>query len=261
MEKITSVKNDKIKGVVKLREAKERKQKNLIIIEGQREIALAIAGGINLSTLFVCPEFGDDKYLLLNKVNQSAVIELGRDVFQKIAYREHPDGYLALAEPQNHGLAELKVGRNPLIIVLENVEKPGNLGAILRTADAAGADAVIVCDPATDVYNPNVIRASQGTVFTVPVAVCKSAEAIKWLDDKKIPSYSAALSATKNYVKMDYKQPTAFIFGTEDKGLSDEWLRATTEQIIIPMKGKIDSLNVSNSVAIMVYEAVRQREI
>lgn len=259
-EKIISLQNPKIKNLIHLQKAKNRRSENVIIIEGEREIFLALSAGIVIENLFYCSELAKNEYKILDKVNPDLTVEITKEIFDKISYREHPDGYFVLAKPKYLDLAEIKIKPKPFIIVLESVEKPGNLGAILRTADAAGADAVIVCDPQTDIYNPNVIRASQGTVFTKQVVVCSTAEAIDWLAEKKISSYAATPDTDKLYTDSNFSDSSAIVFGTEDKGLSDEWLDRATEKIKIPMLGTIDSLNVSNSAAIMIYEVVRQRK-
>jgi RNA methyltransferase, TrmH family len=259
-EIITSTQNPKIKNIIKLQKTKNRKNNNLIMIEGEREIFLALESGIKISEFYYCSDFASNKYDVIDKINNNIITSVSAEIFKKIAYKEHPDGYLALAEPKHYFLKDLKLGEKPLVVVLEGVEKPGNLGAILRTADAAGVDAVLVCDGQTDIYNPNVIRASQGTVFTKQVAVCTNKEVIAWLKEKKIKTYAAALNAKKFYDDIDYNQSSAIVFGTEDKGLSEEWLCNAEELIKIPMHGEIDSLNVSNSAAIIIFEALRQRK-
>jgi len=188
-------------------------------------------------------------------------LEVGKAAFARIAYREGSDGLIALAVPRNLKLNELKLSSNPLILVLESVEKPGNLGAIMRTADAAGIDAVIVCDPLTDIYNPNAIRSGVGCIFTRQVVLSTSKEAIEWLKRKKIKIYAAALTnKALIYHQMNFCGPTAIVMGTEATGLSNDWLDNSDNQIIIPMKGIADSMNVSTSAAVLVFEALRQRE-
>ncbi len=181
------------------------------------------------------------------------------NVFEKVAYRENTEGVIAVARPKFHSFDSLKLQKNPLLIILESVEKPGNLGAVLRTAEAAAVDAVIVCDPLTDIYNPNVIRSSLGCVFSVPIVVCRNQDAIQYLKEKNIRTYAAELKASKRYDLTDFTQPAAIVLGTEATGLTDEWISAADEKIIIPMLGSHDSLNVSASAAIIVFEALRQR--
>lgn len=255
---ITSFGNPKIKEVIRLKKAGQRREQDLILIEGEREINLAVAVGLTPETLFICEELGGKKNIVKN-LKEENIFYTSKEVFKKISYREHPDGLLALAKPEYKKLESLKLPANPLLIILEAVEKPGNLGAILRTADAAGADAVIINDLKTDIYNPNVIRASQGTVFTSKVVISKTEETIKWLKKNKIKSLATAPDAEKNYSEEDYKKGTAIIMGAEDKGLSEVWLDAADEKIKIKMAGKIDSLNVSVATAIVIFEALRQR--
>lgn len=254
--KIESLDNPKIKNIVKLRESsRERKEQGLFLIEGHREISLAQKGGVEIASLIYSPEYIKQELA----IDEEKIIEVSKKVFAKISYRENPDGFLAIAKSQEQKLAEIKLSANPLLVVLEAVEKPGNLGAILRTADAAGLDAVIINDLKTDLYNPNVIRASQGTVFTVKVVLSSIEETIEFCKDKGIKILATAPEAVKEYTGVDYKKGSAIIMGAEDKGLSAKWLKAAEEKIKITMRGKIDSLNVSVSAAIVLFEAVRQR--
>jgi RNA methyltransferase, TrmH family len=260
MELITSTGNPRIKNIVKLQEkASERKAQGLIVIEGGREIGLAMGAGIEITELFICPEIRRNADPGSEELFKAiACTEITKEVFSKIAYREGSDGLVALARPGQHSLENIKLSANPLVIVLEAVEKPGNLGAILRTADAAHADAVIICDPKTDIYNPNVIRASIGTVFTCQVAAAATEDVMDWLKKNSITPYAAALSAQTTYTEARLEKPCAIVMGTEADGLSEKWLKGA-EQIKIPMLGKIDSLNVSTSCAVIVFEAVRRR--
>lgn len=257
-EFISSPQNPKIKQVLRLLEkASERKSQNLTVVEGEREIELARKAGCRMQTIFRCNElYGNE---LSFAAPENSIFEISKTLFDKLAYRENRDGLLALIEPKKISLTEIRLSPNPLVIVLESVEKPGNLGAVLRTADAARADAVLVCDPQTDLYNPNVIRSSIGCLFSNQVVVCTSDEAIRWLREKRIRSYAAALTAKHFYHETDLSQPSAIVMGTEATGLSDKWLREADAQIKIPMRGQIDSLNVSTSTAILVFEAMRQR--
>ncbi|GAB6012303.1 TrmH family RNA methyltransferase [Viscerimonas tarda] len=261
METISSLQNPKIKNITKLAKNKERKQQNLFIIEGGRELSLALVGDYSIQAVFICPElFASTDYPeVLDTLPDSIKQEVSESVFQKIAYREGSDGLLALARPKNHSLSDLHLSDNPFIIVLEAVEKPGNLGAILRTADAAAADAVIICDPLADLYNPNTIRSSVGCLFTVQTAVCPSEEALRWLRANNIRSFAAELQASSWYQDTDFKQPAAIVMGTEADGLTAFWLENADTRIKIPMRGRIDSLNVSVSTAILTFEAMRQR--
>ncbi|NDV79213.1 RNA methyltransferase [Dysgonomonas sp. 511] len=261
MEKITSLQNLRIKNIVKLAKAKERRSQGLFIIEGARELSLALMAGYKLDSVFICPELFEktDYPDVLNSIEQDKIYEVSEAVFEKIAYREGSDGLLALAKPRKHGLENLELSANPFVIVLEAVEKPGNLGAILRTADAAQVDAVIICDPATDLYNPNVIRSGVGCLFTVQTAVCGSEEAFAYLQKNNIRTFAAELTASNWYQDTDFAKPSAIIMGTEADGLTDFWLSSADARIKIPMRGKIDSLNVSVSTAVLTFEAMRQR--
>lgn len=254
---ITSKSNPKIKNVVKLQKSSERREQNRIIIEGRREIERAVACGFIVDTLFVCND------ILKESVNIAAnyVEEVTLEVFEKIAYREGSDGLLAVAIPKYADLKSFKPKKNPLIIVLETVEKPGNLGAIMRTADAAGVDAVIIADPRTDLYNPNAIRASIGTIFSVPLFACSSEECINWLRENNIKIYCTYLKASIDYLEADFRQGSAIVMGTEATGISDIWVDAADQNLIIPMNGIADSLNVSVTTAIVVFEAIRQRRV
>lgn len=261
-EIISSTQNPKIKNVVLLIDkSSERRKQHLVVIEGAREITLAMQAGISAQTLFYCTDiFSQESVLLLDTLTEKdcSLYQVTKNVFDKIAFRENSDGLVLLATPVFLNLEDLKLPEYPLIIILESVEKPGNLGAVLRTADAANVDAVIICDPKTDLYNPNAIRSSVGCIFTCPIVTATASEVLAWLNLKNIQSYAAALTAEKFYHETDLKPATALIFGTEADGLTDFWLQ-NSPQIKIPMLGKIDSLNLSNSVAIMVFEAKRQR--
>ncbi|OFX85818.1 MAG: rRNA methyltransferase [Bacteroidetes bacterium GWF2_33_16] len=260
MEKITSIQNPRIKNIVKLQQkSSERKNQNLIVIEGFREIALAIKSGIEIKAIFFCSEIISSERIKEINNNENLVFDISREVYHKIAYRESTEGILVLAEPCFLSLKDLKLRKNPFLIILESVEKPGNLGAILRTADAANVDAVIICDPLTDIYNPNVIRSAVGCVFTNKVVACSSEKAMHWLKENKIKSFAAALTAKQFYHETDFTGSSAIVMGTEADGLTQKWIKGTDEQIKIPMNGEIDSLNVSTSTAILVFEAMRQR--
>lgn len=255
---ITSRENPKIKEIIKLKGARsEREKKGLIVIEGQREISLALEAKLNLSSLFFCPKLLKGKPLF--KLSPEKLIEVAPAVFEKISFRENPDGFLALAALPSAALNNIKLSKNPLLIILESVEKPGNLGAILRTADAAGVDAVIISDKKTDIFSPNVIRASQGALFTTQIACAGLKETYEYLKQRGISIYGTTPGAKIFYTATNWKKPAAILLGTEDRGLSQDWLKKCDEKIRIPMHGKIDSLNVSVSAAVVVYEALRQR--
>lgn len=257
--KITSTQNPKVKSLLALEKPRERRKQQLFVIEGKKEIGLALEAGYKIGNIFFCDEiigaeevgklFRDDKLL----------IPVSKDVFDKLAVRENSGGMIAVAEQKLHTLDRITLSNNPLVLVLESVEKPGNLGAILRTADASGVDAVIICDPQTDFYNPNVIRSSIGCIFTKQVAAATSEETINWLKKNNIQIYCTYLKASKLYHLTDYTQPAAIVMGTESTGLSDTWVKNSDANIIIPMQGKIDSMNVSTAAAVVVFEAKRQR--
>lgn len=257
MIKITSPQNPKIKLAQKLFKSRERKKEDLILIEGYSEINMAIESGLVIDTLFFCPSLASSKKI--NKVADDKILELDKDLFSRISFRDNPDGFVALAQVKRKKLDEIKLSKNPLVIVLEKVEKPGNLGAVLRSADAAGVDAVILADPRTDIYQPNVIRASLGAIFSVPVAVANNDEVLDWLKQNKIKSFAAIVGAKINYTKADMSGAAAIIVGTEHEGLSDFWQKNTDVSVSIPMAGKIDSLNASVSTAVILFEVVRRR--
>ena len=260
---ISSLQNPLIKNVLLLGEKpRARKEQNRIVIEGLREIRLAIASGFNITDLLYTPELvsdGDLK-LLIDQSNQVELTEVTPGVFNRMAYRSDTGGLIALAEPKRLVFSDLQLRRQPLLLVLETVEKPGNLGALLRTADAANLDAVIICDPQTDIYNPNAIRSSIGCIFTMPVVTASSEEAIAWMRAAGIKMFGTALTATQLYHETDFNQPAAIIMGSEANGLSNTWLESADKLIKIPMMGKIDSMNVSASAAIVIFEAMRQRD-
>ncbi len=256
---ITSAQNAKIKNILALEKARERKKQNLFIIEGVKELSLAIEGGYKINSVFFCPEIIDEYSVLKMVKNEHLLIPVQRALFEKITYRESTGGVLALSEQRQHSLDTIVLKKNPLILVLEAVEKPGNLGALLRTADAAALDAVIICDPQTDFYNPNVIRSSVGCVFTTPLAAASSDETRQWLRKNNVKIYCTSLQAAKPYHEVDFTHGSAIAMGTEATGLSSQWTKNSDANIIIPMGGKIDSMNVSTAAAVVIFEAKRQR--
>ena len=247
---ITSVQNARIKHVVALQQKSSlRREEGLFVVEGQREIEHCIACGYEIVELFVRDGLDVEREHLV----------VTPQVYEKMAYRESTEGIIAVAKCKEHRLKDLHLKEKPLVVVIESVEKPGNLGAILRTAEAAGVDAVMVCDPLTDLYNPNLIRASIGGVFSVPVAVCNSKDCIAFLKEHKIRILTAQLQDSYDYYDYDMHEATAIVMGTESTGLTQQWREAADAHIRIPMLGRLDSLNVSVSAAILMYEAVRQR--
>lgn len=261
IQAVSSIQNGRIREIVALEKPRERKNRGVFTIEGIRETALAVAGGYRIQTLVVCEDIlpGWQQHPAASVAG--SILTVTKEVFAKVAVREDSGGLVAVAAMKPHTLAQLRTGSSPLLLVLESVEKPGNLGAILRTADAAGVDAVIICDPQTDLYNPNAIRSGIGCLFTVPVAVSTSAEAIDWLKSNKIRIWATHLAGSVPYHTIDYREPSAIVMGTEATGLSPQWVQASDAAIIIPMRGKIDSMNVSTAAAVVVFEAVRQRGI
>lgn len=256
---ITSHQNPKIKNLLSLEKARERRNQNLFVIEGTKELSLAMAGGYHIQSVFFSPDIIAAARVLEIVKKESLLIPVQQAVFEKIAYRESTGGIIAVAHQKQHPLSTLNLKDASLILVLEGVEKPGNLGAILRTADAAGADAVIICDPQTDFYNANVIRSSVGCLFTTQVASASSAECIAWLKAHHIKIFCTYLQAAKPYYEIDFTSACAIVMGTESTGLSSLWVDNATTNIIIPMAGKIDSMNVSTATAVVVFEAKRQR--
>lgn len=255
---ITSTQNPKIKSLLSLEKPRERRKQGLFIIEGRKEIGLALDAGYKIGNLFFCEEL-ISRGALEKLAGDRLLIPVSRDVFEKIAIRESSGGVLAVAEQKTHRLDDVRLSRVPLVLVLESVEKPGNLGAILRTADAADVDAVIICDPKTDFYNPNVIRSSVGCLFTRQVASATSEETRAWLRKHNITPYSTYLKASRPYHTVDFTKPCAIVMGTESTGLSETWTTEDQNPIIIPMQGRIDSMNVSTAAAVIVFEARRQR--
>lgn len=266
-EAITSPQNPKILLAAALRvNGRSRRGNGLFVVEGRRETAHCIEAGFVPKALFVCPEIISVTDLepltaLSESLNPSCcVYEIGPSLYEKIAYRGGTEGIIAEIEYKERRLEDIVLSENPLVVVLEGVEKPGNLGAVLRSADAAGADAVIACDPLTDLYNPNLIRASIGAVFSRQVAVASSKETLAWLRSKGISVLTAQLQDSELYYNTPMTGPTAIVFGTEATGLTDIWRKAADAHIRIPMLGSLDSLNVSVSAAILLFEAVRQRK-
>ena len=261
---ITSFQNPLIKQIVLLQEkSRERRKTQLFVIEGLREISLAIKGGYLLKTLLFNPEIisEEEVFTLKESTNsETEFIEITSEIYEKLAYRSSTEGVLAIANTKTLLLENLQLAPgNPLILIAEAPEKPGNIGALFRTADAAKVDAVIIANPKTDMFNPNIIRSSVGCLFTNKIATGSTSEIISFLKETKINIYCAALQASVNYDTIDYKKPTAIVVGTEATGLSEEWLQNSTQNIIIPMQGEIDSMNVSVAAGILIFEAKRQR--
>ena len=261
-KQITSLQNPFIKQIVQLKEkSRTRKKTGLFTIEGKRELSLAIKGNYKIETLFYFPDlFSASEAEALSHYNID-VIEITKDVYQKIAYRDTTEGIIAIAKTKSHDLESLSFNNsNPLILVAEAPEKPGNIGAILRTADAANVYAVLIDNQKTDIYNPNIILSSVVCVFTNNIAFGNTSQIITFLKENNINIYCAALQASENYHRQDFTKPTALVVGTEATGLSKEWIDNSTQNIIIPMQGEIDSMNVSVAAGILIFEAKRQRQ-
>ncbi|WP_298500166.1 RNA methyltransferase [uncultured Algibacter sp.] len=262
MKEIFSTQNAFIKQLVQLKDkSRERKKAGTFLIEGVREVSLALKGGYKLETVLFYPELFSIESLKTLIPEAVDIVEVSKDVYEKLAYRSTTEGLLAVAKSKDNQLSDLTFKKeNPLILVAEAPEKPGNIGAILRTADAANVDAVIIANPKTDLYNPNIVRSSVGCVFTNQIATGTTSEIITFLKTKNINIYCAILQESVDYHTQDYKKPTAIVVGTESTGLSDEWRKNSTKNIIIPMQGEIDSMNVSVAAGILIFEAKRQRK-
>jgi len=263
-EKITSLQNPRVKQLVKLRERRDRDEAGLFLVEGYREIRRALEKGVRPQELYFSPEWflGENEPALIEQAKQAGaqLFELSKDAFAKVAYRERPDGLLAVAPQWKRSLADLKLSPHPFLLVVESIEKPGNLGTILRSADAAGCDAVIVCDAVTDIFNPNVVRASTGVLFSVPIVVADSASVHAFLVEKGIRVVATTPDTPNIYTKVDLRGPLAIVMGSEQYGLSGFWLKESDLLVRIPMAGQADSLNVAMATIITLFEAVRQRQ-
>lgn len=261
MERITSIQNPKIKLLLALQQkSSERRKAGLFVVEGRRELMHCLEAGFQVDSVFWCPAVETGTEPMPSLPADTRLFEVSKDVYEKMAYRGSTEGVMAEVRTRPLALSDLTLPERPLVVVLERVEKPGNLGAILRSADAAGVSAVIVCDPLTDLYNPNLIRSSVGAIFSVPCVACSSEACISFLKAKGIQILTAQLQDSSLYYDIDMRRPTAVVMGTEATGLTDQWRQAADAHIRIPMLGRIDSLNVSVSAAILMYEAVRQRQ-
>jgi TrmH family RNA methyltransferase len=262
-EKITSLQNPRIKELVRLRDRRARDESGFFLIEGYREIRRALEKGVPIRELYHAPEWflGSNEPALLEQAARAGaqLFEVSKAAFAKAAYRERPDGLVAVAAQWRHSLDDLHLQSEPLLLIVEGIEKPGNLGTILRSADAAGCDAVIVCDPVTDLFNPNVVRASTGVLFSVPCVIAESAAVAAWLGRHGVRAVATTPAATQFYTDADMRGPLAIVMGSEQYGLSDFWLKQSEVQVRIPMAGQADSLNVAMATIITLFEAVRQR--
>lgn len=260
MEVISSVHNPRVKFLLELQQkSSARRKSGLFVVEGRRELMHCLEAGFELDSVFYCPEMdGREDFMLSLPVGVHS-FEVSREVYGKMAYRGSTEGVIAEVRVRHLQLSDLRLPASPLVVVLERVEKPGNLGAILRSADASGVDAVMVCDPLTDLFNPNLIRSSVGGIFSVPCVACSSADCISFLKSAGIQILTAQLQDSHLYYATDMRKGTAIVLGTESTGLTPQWRIAADAHIRIPMLGQVDSLNVSVSAAVLMYEAVRQR--
>lgn len=260
---ITSTSNQIVKDLVKLTKRSERDSRGVFIIEGYRPIYRALESKFQLNELFYCPEWflGKNEVELIETASKAGarITKLSKDAFAKVAYRDRPEGLLAVGSQWRTKLSDLKLSKNPFLIIVEAIEKPGNLGTILRSADATNADAVIICDEVTDVFNPNVVRASTGTLFRIPVVSTSSEEAIAFCKAKNIATLAATPHTDILYTEADLTGPVALVMGSEQFGLSDRLMDACSIQVKLPMLGLADSLNVSAATVVLAYEVVRQR--
>lgn len=258
MMQIESDKNPKIKNIVKLLDkSRERKNQKKFIVEGRQENQFAINNGFKLLEIYIQPKIYQNEVVLPANIPQ---YEVSQNVYDKIAYRKITEGIVGIYEYPTKKLSELKQPKNPFILILEGVEKPGNLGAICRSADAFAVDAVILCDEKSDVYNPNVIRSSVGSVFTLPVISATKEEVYAYLQEHKISLFATYMNEKSVEIQtVDLSNGSALLFGTEHSGITEYWLDKAEKNVLIPMRGKIDSLNVSNAVAIASYEVLRQK--
>ena len=263
VETITSLQNPRIKRLVRLRERRERDEARAFLAEGYREVARALEAKAAVDELYYCPAWflgeGEPALLAAASAAGARLFELSREAFAKVAYRDRPDGILAVAPQWRRTLESLALPAEPLVLVVEAIEKPGNLGTILRGADAAGCHAVVVCDPVTDLFNPNVVRASTGVLFSVPCVVAEAGPVLGWLRERGIRAVATTPSAQTPYTEADLRGPLAVVMGSEQFGLSDLWLKGSDLCVRIPMAGRADSLNVAMAALVTLFEAVRQR--
>jgi TrmH family RNA methyltransferase len=262
---ITSTSNPIVKSLYELRKRPNRDERGLFLIEGYRAITRALEVGFQFEELYYCPEWylGSNESELVKRIEAmgTRVTQLGQDALAKAAYRDRPEGLLGIGRQWHTKLKDLKLSENPFVIVVEAIEKPGNLETILRSADATGAEAVIVCDAVTDLFNPNVVRASTGVLFRVPAIVTSTDDALTFLKAHKITTVAATPAATTLYTDVDYRNPAAIIMGSEQFGLTDSWLKTCDQPVRLPMMGLADSLNVSAATVVMAYEVLRQRSL
>lgn len=260
---ITSPQNPRVKNAVRLRDRRHREKQQRILIDGARELCRAMAAGVRLVEVFLCEPLCQDNETqrLLTTLPECGceVLRVSESVFQKLAFGQRTEGVLGVAETPRPTLESLEIQQNAIVAVLEGIEKPGNLGAVIRSAEGAGVSAVIVADARTDLYNPNAIRASLGTIFTMPVCQSTSDEVLAWLRQRQFTIYAARVDGSRPYTEVDYHGPTAILLGSEAAGLSSTWTGEDIQAVRLPMLGAADSLNVSATAAVFFYEALRQK--
>lgn len=264
---ITSTQNPRLKEIAKLKKRKDREESKRYLIEGYRELSRAMSGGESIETLLYSEDLflGENEYALIERLRSSGaeILPCSARPFEKLSYRDRPDGLLAVAKMKDVSLSTIPLSKKhpPFLTVAEAIEKPGNLGSILRSSDAAGVDGVIVCDRCTDIYNPNVVRASVGTLFTQPVVEATFDETVAFLQKHKVQIVATTPAATQEYTDVDLTGPVAIIMGTEQLGLSQKWLDLADLLVKIPMQGTADSLNVATATTLVLYEVLRQRRL
>ena len=262
---ITSLQNDRIKNVVKLRNRRDRDKQQKMLIEGYRSLLRASNNDTVVSEFYFCPDYfiGGNEYKLIDKYkeNGAQIFEVSKNVFQKMSYRDRPEGLLGVAPYFSKTLDDLDLSEAPFLVVAQSIEKPGNLGTIIRSTDGTGADGLILCDRCTDLFNPNVITASTGICFALPIIETTTEECLKFLKEKNIAILSATPHADVYYTDVDMNQPTAVIVGAEQYGLTDEWMKESSINVKIPMLGQADSLNVATATTLLLYEVLRQRQL
>lgn len=265
MERITSLQNERVKAAVKLRDRKGRDKQSRVAIDGLREIRRALEAGVEFLEVFTCESFvstSEAQALLLQiEAMPSTCLEVTESVWDKLTFGNRRDGIFVVAKPPTKSFEDIPTRENAFIVILDGVEKPGNVGAVIRSADGAGADAVILTNAGTDTYNPNAVRASLGTIFCLPVVSAGIEETVLWLQEKNIQVHVAIVNdAAVSYTECDFKSSTAVVFGSEAHGVHDQWIAHSDFQgMHLPMRGQADSLNVSAASAVVLYEIVRQR--
>lgn len=264
-ELISSLQNPRVKNLVKLRDRRPRNQQGVFIAEGYRAISRALEKDVVPREVYFCPDcfLGENEEPLLAKAQErgSTLFELSKHAFEKVSYRDRPEGLLAVIEQWSYTLEDLKLSEPPFLLVVEAIEKPGNLGTILRSADAAGVDAVICCESVTDLFNPNVVRSSTGVLFSMPTVSASTDEVIEWIRKKGIRTAATTPHTDVLYTETNLSGPLAIVMGSEQFGLSEQWLEVCDQKVRIPMAGQADSLNVAMATLVTLFEAVRQRNL